>query len=256
MKRLLLPTALLATLTLLWVTAGAEDITRAEIDKIIQDIDTLYRAESSHSVAEMEIVTPHWTRTLEMEVWTEGIEKTFVRILAPKKERGMATLRIENEMWNYLPKTNKVIKVPPSMMMSSWMGSDFTNDDLVHEFSLFEDYEYYPAEVDDPDSNLIYVKSVPHEDLPIVWGHIIIVATADEHMPVRQEYYDEKGTLMRVMKYSDIRMFDGRRLPSQMTMIPQNEEGNRTTLRYKNLEFNVNLDEGEVFSLRNLRSHN
>lgn len=233
---------------------SAEPITEEKINEIIKEIDELYRSESSHSVVEMEIVTPHWQRTLEMEVWTSGQEKTFIRILAPKKERGVATLRIGNEMWNYLPRTNKVIKVPPSMMMSAWMGSDFTNDDLVHEFSLFEDYEYQPAEVADPDSGMIYINSIPHEDLPIVWGNIVIAAERDSHLPLWQKYFDEKGNLMRVLEYSEIREFDGRRIPAQMAMVPQAKEGHRTVLRYKELEFNVGLDEEEIFSLRNLRA--
>ena len=156
-------------------------------------------------------------------------------------------------MWNYLPKTNKVIKVPPSMMMSSWMGSDFTNDDLVKEFSLFEDYRYEPANVDNPDSNLVYINCIPQPDLPIVWGNIVIAARADDHLPVWQKYYDESGELMRIQEFSDIRQFSGRELPSAVTMIPQNKEGHRTTIRYVTLELDVGVSD-DVFSLRNLKS--
>jgi len=225
----------------------------AEIKKIIKEIDQLYRSESSRSKMEMEIVTPHWQRTLVMKAWSEGQDKTFIRILEPKKEQGVATLRIKNEMWNYLPKTNKVIKVPPSMMMSSWMGSDFTNDDLVKEFSLFEDYTYEPATADNPDSSLVYVNCIPREDLPIVWGNIVIAARRSDHLPVWQKYYDEKGELMRVMEYSDIKTFDGRTIPATLSMIPKTKEGHKTVIRYDSIEFNAGVDK-DVFSLRNLRS--
>ncbi|MEJ2722432.1 MAG: outer membrane lipoprotein-sorting protein, partial [bacterium] len=114
-------------------SAGTSDDT---IQKIIKDIDELYRSKSSYSEIEMHVVTPHWERTMAMNAWSSGMEKTFVRITAPQKDKGMATLRIGNEMWNYLPKINKIIKIPPSMMMSSWMGSDLTNDDIVKEYSL------------------------------------------------------------------------------------------------------------------------
>ncbi|MFZ5979884.1 MAG: outer membrane lipoprotein-sorting protein, partial [Candidatus Zixiibacteriota bacterium] len=130
---------LLAGLTVMGVTVGAEEYTDADIKRLIHEVDTLYRSEASYAELEMEIITPHWQRTLAMDSWTEGMDKTFIRIKEPLKEKGVATLRIDNEMWNFLPKTNKVMKIPPSMMMSSWMGSDFTNDDLVKEFSLFED---------------------------------------------------------------------------------------------------------------------
>jgi outer membrane lipoprotein-sorting protein len=231
----------------------ADTITQEEIRKIIKEIDELYRSKSSYSVIEMEIVTPHWQRTLKMEGWTQGMEKTFIRINEPKKEEGVATLRIGNEMWNYLPKTNKVIKIPPSMMMSSWMGSDFTNDDLVKEFSLFDDYTYEPAEVENPDSSLVYVNCIPKPDLPIVWGNIVIAARKADRIPVWQKYYDEKGELMRVLEYSDIKTFDGRTLPATLAMIPQNKEGHRTEIRYLKLKFDTGVSE-EIFSLRNLRS--
>ena len=113
-----------------------------DVEAIVKKMDQLYRSETSHAEIEMQITTPHWERTLAMNVWTKGMDKTFIRIMAPKKERGVATLRIGNEMWNYLPKTNKVMKIPPSMMMGSWMGSDFTNDDLVKESSMLNDYTY------------------------------------------------------------------------------------------------------------------
>lgn len=226
---------------------------RAAVDEIIRSIDELYRSTSSYSEMEMEIITPHWERTLKMKVWTQGMEKTFIRILEPKKERGVATLRIGDEMWNYLPKTNKVIKIPPSMMMSSWMGSDFNNDDLVSEFSLLEDYTYEIIHPSDARTGLIYVRCIPREDLPIVWGEIILSVREADYIPVKEEYYDEKGNLMRIMNYKSIQVFDNRRIPSVMELIPQNEEGNKTVLRYLTAKFDIPLDK-DIFSLRNLRS--
>ena len=133
-RNLTLYSFLLTTL-LLCPFASAQEST-PNIETVIKHIDQLYRSETSHADMEMHIVTPHWERTLAMTIWSKGMSKTFIRITAPKKEQGVATLRIGNEMWNYLPKTNKVMKIPPSMMMGSWMGSDFTNDDLVRESSM------------------------------------------------------------------------------------------------------------------------
>jgi len=234
-------------------TTADDTTTNIDVRKVIKDIDQLYRSTSSYSEIEMEIVTPHWQRTLTMKCWTQGMDKTFLRITAPQKENGVATLRIENEMWNYLPKTNKVIKVPPSMMMSSWMGSDFTNDDLVKEFSLFEDFTYELITVDSAKEDLVYVNCIPQEDLPIVWGNIVIAARKSDHLPIWQKYYDEKGKLMRVLRYRDIRTFGKRTLPAEMEMVPQTKEGHKTVVRYLQLDFDAKVDD-HVFSLRNLRS--
>lgn len=220
---------------------------------IVKKIDELYRSNSSYALVEMVIVTPHWERTLKMKVWTEGKEKTFIRILEPKKEQGMATLRIKNEMWNYLPKTNKVIKIPPSMMMSSWMGSDFTNDDLVNEFSLLKDYDYNFVYPDTAREGSVYIRCIPKENLPIVWKEIVMEVRTKDYLPLKEWYFDEKNQLMRVINYLEIKLMDDRLIPSVMELIPQKEKGKKTILRYIELKFDITLDR-DIFSLRNLRS--
>ncbi len=254
MKRALIPgLALLMVLSMLPAVTVWSQTDNDEVNAIIKEIDELYRSRTSYSEMEMEIVTPHWQRTLVMYGWSEGMDRTFIRITSPKKEKGVATLRIESEMWNYLPRTNKIIKIPPSMMMSSWMGSDFTNDDLVKEFSLFDDYTYEFIRPEGALEELVYVNCIPREDLPIVWGNIVVAARDKDHIPVWSKYYDEKGVLMRILKYSDIQDFGGRIIPATLEMIPQNKEGHKTVIRYRKLEFDVPLDD-DVFTQRHLRS--
>jgi len=244
----------IACVLLIQTSAGpAAALDTIDVDSLIREVDRLYRSETSYSELEMEIVTPHWQRTLAMYGWSEGMDKTLIRITAPAKENGVATLRVENEMWNYLPKTNKVMKIPPSMMMGSWMGSDFTNDDLVKESSLFEDYEYEIVPSEAGDDDLIYINCIPREDLPVVWGNIVIGVRRSDHLPAWQKYYDEKGTLMRIMTYSEIKSMGGRLIPSLLEMVPQNKEGHKTVIRYLKVEFDVPLRD-DVFSLRSLRS--
>jgi hypothetical protein len=232
---------------------GRAETDSLDVKKLIKEVDDLYRSKASYAELEMEIVTPHWSRTLAMKSWTEGMDKTFIRITSPLKEKGVATLRIKSEMWNFLPRTDKVMKVPPSMMMSSWMGSDFTNDDLVKEFSLFEDYTYELIKPDTVAPSLYFINCIPRPDLPIVWGNIVIAVTKDRHLPVWQKYYDEKGNLMRVMTYADVKEFSGRLVPATMEMVPLTKEGHKTVIRYIDIKFDIKVDE-EVFSLRNLHS--
>jgi outer membrane lipoprotein-sorting protein len=222
-----------------------------EAEKIVKKMDELYRSSASEALVEMEIITPHWQRTLKMKAWSEGLDKTFIRILEPKKEAGIATLRIGNEMWNYLPKTNKVIKIPPSMMMSSWMGSDFTNDDLVKEFTFIESYHFELTSPASPEPGTVYVKCIPKAGLPIVWGHILIAAGQADYLPVWENYYDEKGNLVREMLFKEIKAFGNRRIPSVMELIPRTKEGQKTVLRYLEAQFDIAIDPN-VFTLRNL----
>lgn len=253
MTRPLVRLVLLTLIFALLASVAASDTPDVDVNKLIREIDRLYRAETSYTELEMEIVTPHWQRTLAMYGWSEGMDNTFLRITAPRKEKGVATLRIDNEMWNFLPKTNKVMKIPPSMMMGSWMGSDFTNDDLGKESSLFEDYRYEAIPPDSGDEDLIYINCIPREDLAVVWGNIVIAIRKSDHLPAWQKYYDEKGELMRVMSYSDIKELGGRMIPTVLEMVPQTKAGHKTVIRYLNAEFNIKLDD-DTFTLRNLRS--
>ncbi|MBD3335322.1 MAG: outer membrane lipoprotein-sorting protein [Candidatus Eisenbacteria bacterium] len=224
-----------------------------KIEDIIDKLDTLYRSESSYSEMTMTVVTPHWERTLALRAWSEGMDKTFIRVIAPKRERGMATLRIGNEMWNYLPKANSVVRVPPSMMMGSWMGSDFTNDDLVRQTTFTEDYTFEFAEVDDPKERLLYLSLTPKADVPVVWSRIGVAVREDDYLPVWERYYDERGRVMRILTFSGYAAFDERTIPAVMRMTPQDEEGSYTEIRYQEIEFNIEVEE-EIFTLRNLRA--
>jgi len=247
--RYIIPMAMaIVLLSLALIHSGEPDAT-----EIVKKLDELYRSESSYAEFEMNIITPHWERTLKMDAWTEGMDKTFLRIVFPAKEKGVSTLRIGNEMWNYLPKTDKVMKIPPSMMMSSWMGSDLTNNDIVAEYTFLDDFHYRLVTLEDPEEDLLYVESIPKEGIPIVWGKIITAVRDSDYIPVWEKYYDEDGELMRVLNFLETRDFDGKVIPSVMELIPENKDGHKTVVRYLHIEFNPGIPD-DVFSLRNLRS--
>lgn len=250
-KQTVMTICLIGLFTMASMTAFAA--TQDDAREIVKKMDELYRASSSYTLMEMEITTPHWSRTLRIKAWSKGMDHTFLRILEPQKERGMATLRLDNEMWNFLPKTNKVMKIPPSMMMGAWMGSDFTNDDLVKEYTFLDDYSFEIVDWDNPEAGVVYVKCTPHEDLPIVWGHIVIAVKKDSHLPIWQKYYDEKGTLMRDMLFKEVKLFGKRKIPAVMELIPKNKKGQKTVVRYIEAQFDIPFEK-EIFSLRNLRT--
>lgn len=215
---------------------------------LLNKMDALYRSESSQATMKMQILTPNWQRTLELQSWTIGMDDTFIRILSPAKDRGVTTLKIGREMWNYFPKINKTIKVPPSMMMGSWMGSDFTNDDLVREVSLAK--EYHVQQVDE-DKNY-RLKLTPKKDTVTVWARIEFVLSKNNLLPLEQIYFNEKNEKVRSMIFSDIREFSGKLLPSKMTMTSHNKEGHKTVIEYTDAIFNIHIAE-DIFTLRNLQ---
>jgi len=241
-----------------WLAAGwpgdrAQANAPADVQTILKRMDDLYRSRSSTSEITMTIITPNWQRTLVLRGWTRGQDRMFVRILSPLKEQGVGTLKIGNEMWNYFPKTDKVMKLPPSMMMSSWMGSDFTNDDLVKEYRLADDFTSRLIQPEKAEPGVIYIESRPKEGLPIIWDKTIAAIRESDLIPLSQDFFDERGTLVRSLRFAEVKKFGTRSVPSVMEMIPRTKEGYKTVVRYDKLAFDVPLSD-EIFSLRNLQS--
>lgn len=243
---------ILVSLLLLVMMASPVQAQEADAYEIVERIDKLYRSDTSRSTVEMSIETENWSRTLSMDMWTEGLSKTFIHITGPRKDAGIATLRIETEMWNFFPKINKVMKVPPSMMMSSWMGSDFTNDDIVKESSMTRDYTIRLITPENAVPENYYIELVPKENIPIVWAKIVLVVNREDYTPVEQLYFDEKGRAMRVMEFSEVKTFSGRSIPSVLEMKTLSKKGKKTVIRYKDIQFDIQL-EPDVFTLRNLQ---
>ncbi len=236
-----------------WCEAARAKADEQDIEVILEKMDDLFRSESSFSEVTMEIVTPRWQRTLEMSMWTRGKDKTFVRIHSPRREKGMGTLRIGNKMWNYLPRTSKVMTIPPSAMMGSWMGSDFTNNDLVDQVTYRDDYTFEWTVVEDPEPGLLYIKMIPKDGVPVVWGSFVLAVRESDLLPAWERYYDEKNRLMRTMTFTNITQFGQRTLPATMEVVPASKEGHRTVVHYTAAVFDQ-LFEEDIFSLRNLRS--
>ncbi len=231
--------------------ADAEN-NQPDIREIVDTVDRLYRSSTSRTDVKMRIITQNWERTLRMIIWTRALNRTFIHIVAPKKDAGIATLRIDNLMWNYFPKIDKVIKVPPSMMMSSWMGSDFTNDDLVKESSLLGDYHAKFVSSGNQDENNFYIQLLPKEETATVWGKIILIIQKADMIPLEQIFFDEHGEKIRVLKFYDIKTFGKRKIPATLELVSLKHKGKKTILHYEDAEFDAKVPES-IFTRRNLQ---
>lgn len=235
---------------------GEESFTKPDgtldLERAVRHFEDLYRSTSSIALAELTVVRPHRERTLRMRIWSRGEEHALVQITEPPREKGTATLKVENNLWNYLPRIRRTIRIPPSMMLSSWMGSDFTNDDLVRESSYHKDYTYeVTGKSEEPAGWTIRFTAKP--DVVGLWQWFELVVTPDGQLPVVSRWYDRKGELARILTWDEVREMDGKRIPTRMTLVPQDrkEEGNKTIMIYRELDFDVDLPE-DTFSLSRL----
>jgi len=243
------------TLVLLLVTTiGVGFAQNAEA--IIRRSEDLLKGKTSKGTFIMRVVTPEYTRELRMDSWWVGNEKALIVIRSPKKEAGNKTLKIKNEMWSYLKNTETTIKIPPSMMLQSWNGSDFTNDDLVRESNLADDYTHRIIATEVQGNEKCWkIELTPKPDAPVVWGKLLYWVRQGNGLASRVEYYDERNKLMRTMEFSDFRVMGGRTIPTRWTMVNNAKEGHRTEFEILDVSFDIRIS-GRVFSFQELERGN
>jgi len=221
--------------------------------EIIQKADEKMRGESNIATIKMTIIRPTWEREMTLKSWAKGTEYSLTLVTAPARDKGTAFLKREKEIWNWQPTIDRTIKMPPSMMMQSWMGSDFTNDDLVRESSIVTDYEHELLGTETLEDRACYkIKMIPKPDAPVVWGEIIIWVSKDEYLQLKSEFYDEDGYLVQTIYGKQVKEMGGRVIPSVLEVVPADEEGHKTRLEYLSLDFNEPI-QPSFFSIQNMK---
>lgn len=227
-----------------WSQTALEIVTRSN-DKM--------QGNSNKSEMTMTIVRPDWQRQVTMKGWALGTEYSLILITGPARDKGQVFLKRDQEMWNWQPSIDRVVKLPPSMMLQSWMGSDFTNDDLVKESSVVEDYSHtLKGDTTINGLSCYKVELIPKPDAPVVWGKVLAYIDKKEYNQLLVKYYDEEEELINTLVLSDIRNMDGRMLPTKLEMIPADNPRQKTVIEYQNLEFDIGL-KPDFFSMQNMK---
>jgi outer membrane lipoprotein-sorting protein len=242
------------------------------VEELLNKTDDLMRGESSRATMRMHVRTGRWERELVMSVLSKGEDRTLVQILSPAKEKGTATLKVEKNIWNYLPKVDRTIKVPASMMSGAWMGSHLTNDDLVKDSRFVNHYdceytqlpdeahlvEGVPGETNpgergpDETSQHYVISCIPKPDAPVVWGEVILAIRAQDEIIDRVQFFDERKQLVRSIVYTDIIEVGDKKIPRRIRVIPEDKPDEITEIIYEEIEFDVDIPD-RTFSLQALR---
>ena len=221
--------------------------------KILDSVDDIYRSNTSHGILTLAVTTTNWQRTLTLEQWSKGKNKHLIKVLKPKKEKDLATLRVDTNVWNYMPKVKKVVKIPSSMMSSSWMGSHFSNDDLVKQSRMVKDYDFSISFEGIRDGiDIVEITCFPKMNAAVVWGKVEVIVYKEDFIPLRLIYYDEDLNLSRKLEFSNIQIIDNKKIPLKMQMVPENEPGESTTIQWKEIKFDLTISD-DFFSLRKLQ---
>lgn len=208
---------------------------------------------SSRSEMVMKIVRPDWSREVTMKGWALGREYSLILITAPARDKGTAFLKRDKEIWNWQPSIDRVVKLPPSMMMQSWMGSDFTNDDLVKESSAVNDYSHtLVGDTVVGDRDCYKIEMIPKEEAAVVWGRVEAYISKEDYLQMLFKYYDEDEILVNTMYMSEIKEIGGRIIPTVLEMVPAEDPGHKTLIIYRNIEFEIPIKD-DFFSIQNTK---
>ena len=228
------------------------DTTEPTAIEIIKEMDSKFRGQSSKATMTMKIVRPKWTRTIEMKSWTKGDDFSLILVTSPARDKGVTFLKRKNEMWQWQPSIDRTIKLLPSMMSQSWMGSDFTNDDLSNQSSIIVDYNHKKLSKAKLYGRECYViKLTPKPDAPVVWGKILIWVDVKDYLQLKTEFYDEDNVLVNTMRGTEIKTMNGRTVTTRMDITPEDEPGHKTIMIYNDIQFDVKLSDS-FFSLQNM----
>ncbi len=242
----------LPAMVMIFNSISGQNLTPTEI---VRKADEKFNGEKSgYSVMAMTIVRPSWERTVEFRSWSLGTDYALTLITAPAREKGQSFLKRSNEMWSWNPSINRLIKLPPSMMSQGWMGSDYTNDDILRESSAVKDYTHQlEGEESTGGRSCFKIKLEAKPDAGIIWGRQVWWIDKKDYIIMKAELFDEDGYLVRTEIASDLKVFDGRLVPSVIELIPAEKEGNRTIVKISEMKFNIEVVES-FFSQQNMKS--
>jgi outer membrane lipoprotein-sorting protein len=256
MTRLMKP-GIMTIGTFLFFSCFTGTVTAQEMSAtdIVRKADEKYRGEQSgFSVMQMTVIRPAWQRTVEFRSWSLGDDYALTLVTAPAREAGQTFLKRKNEMWTFNPAINRLIKLPPSMMSQGWMGSDYTNDDVLRESSAVKDYTHEILSREDLGGyHCFKIRLTARKDADVLWSYQIWWVDEKEFIVLRAELYDEDGALVRTETASDMKIFEGRLLPTVLELIPAETKGNRTVVRIIDMKFNIKLSES-FFSQQNMKN--
>lgn len=242
-------------LAILLLTVSCAGYAQSERDakSIVRDAIDHWRGVSSYTEMTMVIHRSDWERSMTMSAWTKGQDQSLVRVIAPVKDRGNGTLIDNKNMWSYSPKINRVIRIPSSMMGQSWMGSDFSNNDIAKVDDIVDEYEHNLLKVEDVDGVTVYeIESIPNEDAAVVWGRELM-RVREDHVVLEHAFYDQDGELIKSLKTTEIVDMGGRTIASRQRMSKVDEPGEWTEISVLVVEYDIELRDS-LFTQSNLRN--
>ena len=234
----------------------APALTAQTAKEIVKKADEKMRGSTMQAEMIIKTSRPTWAREMHCKTWTKGNKLAMILITSPAKDKGISFLKRKKEVWNWMPSLERTIKLPPSMMTQSWMGTDFTNDDLVKESSVVEDYDHTIAgDTVIQNRDCYIIRMIPRPEAAVVWSKVIMCVDKKDFLELHSRFYDEEGKLINTMNAYDIKPMHDRIIPTRFEMIPADKKGQKTEMIYKYIQYNKPMDDN-FFSVEKMKTLN
>jgi outer membrane lipoprotein-sorting protein len=222
--------------------------------EIVKQADDKMRGETMQAELLVRTIRPAWKREMQCKTWMKGTSMAMILIKSPAKDKGIVFLKRKKEVWNWMPVLERTIKLPPSMMSQSWMGTDFTNDDLVKESSVVQDYIHTMiGDTIIQNRSCYIIKMIPKDEAAVVWGKVVMCIDKKDFLELHSRFYDEEGKLINIMNSFNIKQMDGRLIPTRFEMIPADKDGQKTEMIYKSVLYNKPIDDS-FFTIERMKT--
>lgn len=224
--------------------------------EIVRKADEKMRGNTMQAEMVIKILRPAWSREMQCKIWMKGNNLAMILIISPAKDKGIVFLKRKKEVWNWMPVLERNIKLPPSMMSQSWMGTDFTNDDLIKESSVVDDYNHtITGDTVIQNRSCYIIRMIPKPTAAIIWSKVILCIDKKDFLELHSRFYDDDGQLINTMNNYDIKLMHDRVIPTRFEMIPADKKGQKTEMIYKSVLYNDPIDDG-FFSTEKMKNLN
>lgn len=219
------------------ISMNTADLTAVQILKKAEQ-----KLMSTTLIAEMDIqvIRPRWKKTMSLKTWSKGSDYALAYIVGPEKDKGTVYLKTKSNVYSYLPKIKKTIKLPSTLLSQNWMGTDMSTDDLVKLTNLTNDYTAKLAgskKVSGRDCHVIVLT--PKDEADVLWGKLELCIDKKDYIQMKTVFYDEDLEVVNTMVSSLVKNLGGKMMASKMVMTPANKAGHSTVVTYKTIKFNA-----------------
>lgn len=225
---------------------GAESAT-----EILQKLD--YNQAPSSVIYDVQMVIHQAGRvdTKTLKLYGEGQEKSYALFLSPARDKGTAILRLNDNLWMYLPSAERTMKISGHMLRQSFMGSDFSYSDSTERLRLLELYDAAVTGAAELDGRNVYLLELKAKQADANYFTRKLWIDRERYVALRQEMYAKSGKLLKVMTIENVQKVGDRFFAAKVRMEDKLKQNTYSEMIFTNIRLDEPIPDS-IFTMQNL----